>query len=93
VTVGSDISNGLRLDNLLSASQKYSTLSDIRIFIFIILNFHKCVNITVNIPSEVASHAEVSRSSSSHPQGRTYGWGKVVHRTTSIFKILLYLYR
>jgi hypothetical protein len=33
------MSNGLRLNNLLSSGQKYSTLLNIRIFIFIILNF------------------------------------------------------
>jgi hypothetical protein len=37
---GSDMSDdGLRLDNLLSTGQKYPTSSDIRIFIFVILNF------------------------------------------------------
>jgi hypothetical protein len=45
VTEGSDMSDdGLRLDNLLSSGRKYPTSSDIRIFIFVILNFHRCVS-------------------------------------------------
>jgi hypothetical protein len=35
--------DGLRLDSLSSSGQKYLTSSDIRIFIFVILNFHRCV--------------------------------------------------
>jgi hypothetical protein len=42
---GSDMSDNLSLDNLSLSGQKYSTSSNIRIFIFIILNFHSCVHV------------------------------------------------
>jgi hypothetical protein len=37
------MSDGLRLDNLSSPGQKYPTSSNIRIFIFVILNSCRCV--------------------------------------------------